>query len=86
MNCTYDLNSQGVYIIKLNIFTSIFLIIFLSIIGQIGDLIASKLKRGFNIKDFSQIFPGHGGIMDRFDSAIFAAITLVLISKVVGIL
>ena len=59
---------------------------FISIVGQIGDLIASKLKRGYNIKDFSQLFPGHGGVMDRFDSVIFAGITLVLISKVVGLL
>ena len=82
----YLLEMDVVGEIELNILSSILLIVFISIIGQIGDLIASKLKRGFDIKDFSQIFPGHGGIMDRFDSAIFAAITLVLISKVVGIL
>ncbi len=79
-----DINIVGE--ISINIWTSILLILFISIIGQIGDLIASKLKRGFNIKDFSQLFPGHGGIMDRFDSVIFAGITLVLISKVVGLL
>ena len=72
--------------INLNIGISIVLIIFLSMIGQIGDLIASKLKREFGIKDFSQIFPGHGGVMDRFDSAIFAAIVLLLISEIVGLL
>ena len=82
----YLLDISVVGEISLNIWTSILLIIFISIIGQIGDLIASKLKRGFGIKDFSQIFPGHGGVMDRFDSAIFAGITLVLISKVVGLL
>jgi len=79
-----DINVVGE--ISINIWTSILLIIFISIIGQIGDLIASKLKRGYNIKDFSQLFPGHGGIMDRFDSAIFAGITLLLISEVVGLL
>lgn len=38
------------------------------IVAQFGDLIFSKLKRGYNIKDYGYIFPGHGGIMDRFDS------------------
>jgi len=72
--------------IELNIFISIILIIFISCIGQIGDLVASKLKRHFEIKDYSNLFPGHGGIMDRFDSALFAGMALMLISKVVGIL
>lgn len=80
------LNIDVVGEISINVWTSILLILFISIVGQIGDLIASKLKRGFNIKDFSQIFPGHGGVMDRFDSVIFAGITLLLISKVVGLL
>lgn len=81
----YLLNIEVIGEINLNIGISIILIIFLSMIGQIGDLIASKLKREFKIKDFSQVFPGHGGVMDRFDSAIFAAIVLLLISKVVGL-
>ena len=44
-----------------------------SIISQIGDLTASAIKRNHNIKDYGKIIPGHGGIMDRFDSVIFTA-------------
>ena len=44
---------------------------FLSLVGQIGDLVFSSVKRSFNIKDFSNIMPGHGGILDRLDSIIF---------------
>lgn len=42
-----------------------------SIISQLGDLLASGIKRDHNIKDYGNIIPGHGGIMDRFDSVIF---------------
>ncbi len=47
--------------------------IILSIIGQIGDFSASTIKRYVEIKDFSNIFPGHGGMLDRIDSVIFIA-------------
>ncbi|MGN0458209.1 MAG: phosphatidate cytidylyltransferase [Eubacterium sp.] len=42
-----------------------------SFLGMMGDLSASVLKRNFGIKDFGKIFPGHGGVMDRFDSTLF---------------
>ena len=42
-----------------------------SIISQLGDLLASGIKRNHKIKDYGNIIPGHGGIMDRFDSVIF---------------
>lgn len=44
-----------------------------SIIAQIGDLVASGIKRRVKIKDYGSIFPGHGGVLDRFDSMIFSA-------------
>ncbi len=44
---------------------------FLSLLGQFGDLIFSAIKRYFGIKDFSNIMPGHGGVLDRLDSIIF---------------
>lgn len=42
-----------------------------SFLGMMGDLTASVLKRNFGVKDFGKIFPGHGGVMDRFDSSLF---------------
>jgi len=44
-----------------------------SVAGQMGDLVASAIKRSIGIKDFSHLIPGHGGVLDRFDSILFTA-------------
>ena len=65
-------------IAKLNI-RIILITILLSIIGQIGDLVFSKIKRENDIKDYSKLIPGHGGILDRIDSLSFIVFTYVII-------
>lgn len=55
------------------LWSMILLSILTSILSQLGDLAASKIKRITKIKDFGNIMPGHGGVLDRFDSIIFAA-------------
>lgn len=54
-----------------NYFIMVVLTIVLSVIGQFGDLVESATKRHFEVKDSGKILPGHGGILDRFDSMIF---------------
>ena len=56
----------------------------LSVISMCGDLIASLLKRGYNIKDYGNIMPGHGGVMDRFDSVIATSAFLYLMFLIPG--
>ena len=73
------------YIIKANFLSDIppvwaFAILgfILAIVSQVGDLIFSLIKRKYNIKDYGFIFPGHGGVLDRFDSIIATAPLLLI--------
>lgn len=56
-----------------------FIGVVISIISQIGDLSMSLVKRHYGIKDFGKIFPGHGGMLDRFDSIIAVSSTLFIL-------
>ena len=57
----------------------VFLTLLLSILGQFGDLVESALKRFYGVKDSGKILPGHGGILDRFDSMLLVMPALYLL-------
>ena len=52
--------------------------VFVSVVAQIGDLSMSVIKRTYGIKDYGKLFPGHGGVLDRFDSVIAVSIVLLV--------
>lgn len=65
-------------------FIQIFIVtLTLSLIGQFGDLVFSQIKRYYKQKDFSDLVPGHGGVLDLFDSIIFIAVTAILFLTII---
>lgn len=64
--------------VQTNILVVIIIIFMLSLVGQFGDLVFSSIKRYYNKKDFSNLIPGHGGMLDRSDSIVFVFLTFIL--------
>ena len=72
-----------------NLMPSLFMLVFISfivsIVGQVGDLVASSMKREYQIKDYGKLFPGHGGVLDRLDSQLFASLALYLVINLLSV-
>lgn len=68
---------------NVNVLGLLIVTLFLSCLGQLGDLFFSAVKRNHDIKDFSNIMPGHGGVLDRLDSIIFVIIGYILLSGII---
>ncbi len=69
----YAVVCNAIFSTQINYVFVILSAILLSLVGQVGDLSASAVKRYVGIKDFSNLIPGHGGMLDRIDSIIFIA-------------
>lgn len=82
MGCLIGVVYYNLAIGGLDFVPMVFVCFFLTILSEIGDLVFSSIKRYFDKKDYSNLIPGHGGILDRFDSVIFVSLGLYIIMAI----
>ena len=72
LGCILVVMYLGTSLLAFDILKTFILSIIIAIFAPLGDLVESLLKRSFGVKDSGKVFPGHGGVLDRFDSVLFA--------------
>ena len=75
----YGLLVSKFFEVEMNIIALAVFGVLVSVISQVGDLAASLIKREYGVKDYGRLFPGHGGVLDRFDSVIAVASALMVL-------
>ena len=78
----YALMLKNIWAFNVNIINFVIIAILTSVLSQMGDLFASLIKRENGVKDFGNIMPGHGGVLDRFDSLLLTAPCIFIFLKI----